>query len=81
MRRVSLVDRVEGFDLFVLEALLTDRPLFWWCGLVSEGVRWMERSMPDCTVKIMKGEGHNLLSSTKVVIEVLESIAKEAGTL
>jgi len=28
----------------------------------------------------MKGESHNLLSSTKVVIEVLESIAKEAGT-
>lgn len=40
----------------------------------------MERAMPDCTLRIMKGESHNLLSSTKVVIEVLESIAKEAGT-
>ena len=40
----------------------------------------MERVMPDCTLRIMKGESHNLLSSTKVVIEVLESIAKEAGT-
>lgn len=35
--------------------------------------------MPNCTVKTIKGEGHNLLSSTRVVVEVLESIAKEVG--
>lgn len=37
----------------------------------------MERSMKDCTLMILPGEGHNLLSSPAVVIQVLESVAEE----
>lgn len=40
-------------------------------------VRWMERVMRDCEVKIIKGEDHSLLTNAKVVVEVLESIAAE----
>jgi hypothetical protein len=40
-------------------------------------VRWMERAMKDCEVKIIKGEDHSLLTNAKVVVEVLESIAAE----
>lgn len=40
-------------------------------------VKWMERAMKDCEVKIIKGEDHGLLTNAKVVVEVLESIAAE----
>lgn len=40
-------------------------------------VRWMEKTMKDCEVKIIKGEGHGLLTNAEVVIEVLENIAAE----
>ena len=40
-------------------------------------VRWMEAKMKDCEVKIIKGEGHGLLTNAEVVVEVLESIAAE----
>lgn len=40
-------------------------------------VRWMERAMRDCEVKILKGEDHGLLTNAKVVVEVLESVAGE----
>jgi len=40
-------------------------------------VRWMERAMKDCEVKIIKGEDHSLLTNAKVVVEVMESIAAE----
>ena len=40
-------------------------------------VRWMERTMKDCKLKILKGEGHSLLTNADVVVEVLESVARE----
>ncbi|KAF8756067.1 Hydrolase [Rhizoctonia solani] len=40
-------------------------------------VRWMERVMKSCEVKIVKGAGHSLMTNAEVVVEVLESIAKE----
>ncbi|KAG8745247.1 hypothetical protein FRC10_008420 [Ceratobasidium sp. 414] len=40
-------------------------------------VRWMERVMRACEVKIVKGAGHSLMTNAEVVVEVLESIAQE----
>ncbi|QRV97550.1 hypothetical protein RhiJN_25569 [Ceratobasidium sp. AG-Ba] len=40
-------------------------------------VRWMERVMKACDVKIVKGAGHSLMTNAEVVVEVLESIARE----
>ncbi|KAG8873570.1 hypothetical protein FRB97_006641 [Tulasnella sp. 331] len=40
-------------------------------------VHWMERVMKDCTVQIVKGGTHNLMTNADVVVEVLESIAKD----
>ncbi|KAJ1301426.1 hypothetical protein OPQ81_008685 [Rhizoctonia solani] len=40
-------------------------------------VRWMERVMKSCDVRIVKGAGHSLMTNAEVVVEVLESIAKE----
>ncbi|CAE6378591.1 unnamed protein product [Rhizoctonia solani] len=40
-------------------------------------VRWMERVMKSCEVKIVKGAGHSLMTNAEVVVDVLESIAKE----
>lgn len=40
-------------------------------------VKWMEKAMRDCEVKIIKGEDHGLLTNARVVVEVLESIAAE----
>ncbi|KAG8960550.1 hypothetical protein FRC03_006412 [Tulasnella sp. 419] len=40
-------------------------------------VRWMERVMRDCEVKIVKNGGHSLMTNVDVVVEVLESVAKE----
>ncbi|EUC63801.1 alpha/beta-hydrolase [Rhizoctonia solani AG-3 Rhs1AP] len=40
-------------------------------------VRWMERVMKSCEVRIVKGAGHSLMTHAEVVVEVLESIAKE----
>lgn len=40
-------------------------------------VRWMERVMKSCDVKIVKGAGHSLMTNAEVVVEVLESIAQE----
>ncbi|EJT99921.1 alpha/beta-hydrolase [Dacryopinax primogenitus] len=40
-------------------------------------VRWMERAMTDCKVKLVQGAGHSLLTNAQVVVEALESIAKE----
>ena len=42
-------------------------------------VRWMERVMKDCQLTIVKGGDHGLMTNTQVVVEVLESIAKEWG--
>ncbi|CAE6538170.1 unnamed protein product [Rhizoctonia solani] len=40
-------------------------------------VRWMERVMKSCEVRIVKGAGHSLMTHAEVVVEVLESIARE----
>jgi hypothetical protein len=55
---------------------LTGQLTFRGC-LVLAGVRWLEKELDRCTLVIKKNEGHNLLSSTRVVIEVLESISAE----
>ncbi|KAG8993629.1 hypothetical protein FRB94_010512 [Tulasnella sp. JGI-2019a] len=44
-------------------------------------VHWMERVMKDCTVQIVKGGTHNLMTNADVVVEVLESIAKDWAAL
>ncbi|EJD52158.1 alpha/beta-hydrolase [Auricularia subglabra TFB-10046 SS5] len=38
-------------------------------------VRWMEKMMKVCEVKIVKGAGHSLMTNAKVVVEALESIS------
>ncbi|KAG8680193.1 hypothetical protein FRC11_002822, partial [Ceratobasidium sp. 423] len=40
-------------------------------------VRWMERVMKSCEVRIVKGAGHSLMTNAEVVVDVLESIARE----
>lgn len=44
------------------------------------GVRWMEKVMKECEVKIVKGAGHSLMTNAKVVVEALESISDAWGT-
>jgi pimeloyl-ACP methyl ester carboxylesterase len=41
-------------------------------------VRWMERAMVDCRVRVVEGADHGLMTNTRVVVEALESIAEEA---
>jgi hypothetical protein len=42
---------------------------------ISEsGIRWMERVMKDCEVKICKGKDHSLMTCAAVVVEALESL-------
>jgi hypothetical protein len=42
---------------------------------ISEaGIRWMERVMKDCELKICKGKDHSLMTSAAVVVEALESV-------
>ncbi|KAF9517402.1 hypothetical protein BS47DRAFT_1380511 [Hydnum rufescens UP504] len=38
----------------------------------------MERVMKYCTIKITKGDGHGLLTSADVVVDILESVANES---
>ncbi|KAG8989057.1 hypothetical protein FRB90_002426 [Tulasnella sp. 427] len=45
--------------------------------IAISSVRWMERVMKDCTVTIVKGGNHSLMTNADVVVEVLESIARE----
>ena len=46
---------------------------------IGEGaIRWMERIMKDCAVIICKGQDHGLMANAAVVVEVLESIEREA---
>ncbi|KAG8903314.1 hypothetical protein FRB99_003446 [Tulasnella sp. 403] len=47
--------------------------------IAISSVRWMERVMKDCTVKVVKGGTHNLMTNADIVVEVLESVAKEWG--
>jgi pimeloyl-ACP methyl ester carboxylesterase len=41
-------------------------------------VRWMEKSMADCHVRVVEGADHGMMTNTRVVVEALESIAEEA---
>lgn len=36
------------------------------------GALWMEREMQECTLKVVKGANHSLMTNTTVVIEALE---------
>ncbi|SPO34735.1 uncharacterized protein PSFLO_00206 [Pseudozyma flocculosa] len=36
--------------------------------------KWMERSLDDCRLHVVEGAGHNLMTNTAVIFEVLESI-------
>lgn len=80
---LSILERGEckpwGFSYTDLK-----RPVKVWYGDRDEkigigSVRWMERVMDDCTLKIVKGEGHSLMTNAHIVVEVLESVAKEWG--
>lgn len=45
---------------------------------ISEaGIRWMERVMKDCEVKICKGKDHSLMTCAAVVVEALESLQED----
>lgn len=49
-----------------------------WLKLEADvGVRWMERTLPRCELIVKPGEGHNLLSSTAVVIEVFDRLVDD----
>ncbi|KZT62241.1 alpha/beta-hydrolase [Calocera cornea HHB12733] len=57
-------------------------PVLVWYGEKDEkisvnSVRWMERAMMDCKVKLVPSAGHSLLTNATVMVEALESIAKE----
>ena len=72
--------RPWGFDYTDL-----NNPVKIWWGSEDErisekSVRWMERSMVKggAEVKIVLGEGHNLMTCATVMCEVFESMSKEA---
>ncbi|GAA6009825.1 hypothetical protein JCM11491_000829 [Sporobolomyces phaffii] len=45
---------------------------------ISESsVRWLEKEMRDCTIQVVKGADHNLMTNHQVVFDVLESISRE----
>lgn len=43
----------------------------------ESGIRWMERVMKDCELKICKGKDHSLMTCADVVVEALESLQEE----
>ncbi|KAK4333453.1 hypothetical protein RTBOTA2_002164 [Rhodotorula toruloides] len=49
---------------------------------ISEAsVRWLQREVAGrCEVRVVQGAGHGLMANSKVMLEVLESIAAEART-
>ncbi|CDR37077.1 RHTO0S02e10484g1_1 [Rhodotorula toruloides] len=49
---------------------------------ISEAsVRWLQREVEGrCEVRVVQGAGHGLMTNSKVMLEVLESIAAEART-
>lgn len=60
------------------------QPIKVWYGdrdekIAVSSVRWMERVMKDCTLNIVKGGNHNLMTNAEVVVEVLESVARDWG--
>lgn len=38
----------------------------------ATGAMWMEREMRDCTLKIVKGANHSLMTNTAVIVETFE---------
>ncbi|ORY28267.1 hypothetical protein BCR39DRAFT_468464 [Naematelia encephala] len=45
----------------------------------EKGMRWLERSLTaGCELRIKQGESHNLMTSSQVMWEVFESVAREA---
>ncbi|CDZ98558.1 hypothetical protein [Phaffia rhodozyma] len=44
----------------------------------EKSILWMERSLPNCQLFLRPGESHDLLSSTHIVLEVLERLAEDA---
>ena len=42
---------------------------------------WMERQLRDCSVKVVEGAGHNLMTNSAVILEVLEHIQHSASIL
>jgi hypothetical protein len=43
----------------------------------EKGMRWMERTM-GAEVRVVKGEGHNLMTSAGIMCEAFESLARDA---
>lgn len=41
-------------------------------------MRWLERVLDQCELRIVEGQGHNLMTSVGVMWEVFESLAREA---
>lgn len=65
----------------------TDIPhpcVIWWGDrddkISEKSVRWMERAMPDARLKVLAGQGHNLMTSSAVMMDVLDSLAWDART-
>jgi hypothetical protein len=46
----------------------------------ERGVRWMEREMKHCQVEIVAGEGHNLMTSSRVVLMVFSRLQPDVRT-
>ncbi|GAA6059649.1 hypothetical protein JCM10212_004152 [Sporobolomyces blumeae] len=42
-----------------------------------QSIKWLERQVDACTLKLVKGADHNLMTNGPVMLEVLESIANE----
>ncbi|WWD01244.1 hypothetical protein V866_008186 [Kwoniella sp. B9012] len=44
----------------------------------EKSMRWMERSMNDVELMVREGEGHNLMTSQRVMWDVFESLGRDA---
>ncbi|GAA5879303.1 hypothetical protein JCM16303_003159 [Sporobolomyces ruberrimus] len=59
-----------------------EQPVQVWYGdrddrMNETSMRWLEREMRDCKIRIVKGADHNLMTNHQVMFDVLESISKE----
>lgn len=56
----------------------------WWGSeddkISEKNMRWMEKSM-GAELKVIQGQGHNLMTCAEVMVEVFESLAREAKGL
>jgi hypothetical protein len=46
----------------------------------KKGMRWLERTM-GAELTVIQGEGHNLMTSAGVMVDVFESLVKEARSI